>query len=71
MLARRLTTILPTMPLTEALETTRIHSIAGQTGAHTVFVTTRLCGVPRHTIVRLFAGSWRRSRALSRPAVAY
>ena len=32
MLARRLTTILPAMTLTEAIETTRIHSVAGRTG---------------------------------------
>jgi magnesium chelatase family protein len=35
MLARRLTTILPAMSLAEALETTRIHSVAGLTGART------------------------------------
>jgi predicted ATPase with chaperone activity len=32
MLARPLTTILPAMTLTEAIETTRIHSVAGLTG---------------------------------------
>jgi predicted ATPase with chaperone activity len=32
-LATRRTTILPTMTLPEALETTRIHSVAGLTGA--------------------------------------
>jgi predicted ATPase with chaperone activity len=32
MLARRLTTILPDMTLPEAIETTRIHSVAGLTG---------------------------------------
>jgi hypothetical protein len=35
MLARRLTTILPAMRLAEALETTRIHRVAGLTGART------------------------------------
>ena len=35
MLARRLTTILPAMTLAEAIETTRIHSVAG----HTTLVT--------------------------------
>jgi magnesium chelatase family protein len=30
-LARRLTTILPAMSVAEALETTRIHSVAGET----------------------------------------
>src|ERR671924_1738442 len=33
MLARRLTTILPVMSLAEALETTRIHRVAGLAGA--------------------------------------
>jgi magnesium chelatase family protein len=42
MLARRLTTILPAMTLAEAIETTRIHSVAGLTGAHAAFVTTGL-----------------------------
>ena len=32
MLARRLTTILPAMTLAEAIETTRIHRVAGRTG---------------------------------------
>src|SRR5919108_161871 len=50
MLARRLTTILPAMTLAEALETTRIHSVAGLTGARTVLVTTRPCRAPHHTI---------------------
>jgi predicted ATPase with chaperone activity len=35
-LARRLTTILPPLTLAEALETTRIHRVAGLTGARTV-----------------------------------
>jgi magnesium chelatase family protein len=39
MLARRLTTILPAMTLAEALETTRIHSVAGLTGDRTALVT--------------------------------
>jgi magnesium chelatase family protein len=50
MLARRLTTILPTMTLAEALETTRIHSVAGLTGARTALVTTRPFRAPHHTI---------------------
>jgi magnesium chelatase family protein len=41
MLARRLTTILPAMTLAEAIETTRIHRVAGLTGARTAVVTTR------------------------------
>jgi magnesium chelatase family protein len=39
MLARRLTTILPSMTLAEAIETTRIHRVAGLTGARTAFMT--------------------------------
>jgi predicted ATPase with chaperone activity len=46
MLARRLTTILPAMTLAEALETTRIHRVAGLTGARTALVTTRPCRAP-------------------------
>jgi magnesium chelatase family protein len=41
MLARRLTTILPDMTLAEAMETTRIHSVAGLTGDRAALVTTR------------------------------
>jgi hypothetical protein len=50
MLARRLTTILPTMTIPEALETTRIHRVAGLTGARTAMVTTRPFRAPHHTI---------------------
>jgi magnesium chelatase family protein len=50
MLARRLTTILPAMTLPEAIETTRIHSVAGLTGDRTAFVTTRPFRAPHHTI---------------------
>ena len=50
MLARRLTTILPAMSLAEALETTRIHRVAGLTGERTAVVTTRPFRAPHHTI---------------------
>jgi magnesium chelatase family protein len=50
MLARRLTTILPAMSLAEALETTRIHRVAGLTGARTALVTTRPLRAPHHTL---------------------
>jgi hypothetical protein len=50
MLARRLTTILPAMPLAEALETTRLHRVAGLTGARTAVVTARPCRAPPQTI---------------------
>jgi magnesium chelatase family protein len=50
MLAHRLTTILPAMTLPEAVETTRIHRVAGRTGARTALVTARPCRAPHHTI---------------------
>ena len=50
MLARRLTTILPAMTLAEALETTRIHRVAGLTCDRTALVTTRPCRAPHHTL---------------------
>ena len=50
MLARRLTTILPALTMAEAIETTRIHSVAGLTGALTTLVTTRPFRAPHHTI---------------------
>jgi magnesium chelatase family protein len=50
MLARRLTTILPAMTLAEAIETTRIHRVAGRTGAWTALVTTRPFRTPHQTI---------------------
>jgi magnesium chelatase family protein len=40
MLARRLTTLLPAMTLAKAIETTRIHRVAGLTGARTALFTT-------------------------------
>jgi magnesium chelatase family protein len=50
MLARRLTPMLPARRLAEALETTRIHRVAGLTGSRTAVVTTRPCHAPHHTI---------------------
>jgi magnesium chelatase family protein len=50
MLGRRLTTILPAMSLADALETTRIHCVAGLTVARTAVVTTRPFRAPHHTI---------------------
>jgi Magnesium chelatase, subunit ChlI len=50
MLARRLTTLRPAMILAEAIEPTRIHSVAGLTGNRTAVVTTRPCRAPHHTI---------------------
>jgi Magnesium chelatase, subunit ChlI len=50
MLARRLTILLPEMTLAEAIETTRIHCVAGLTGDRTELVTTRPFRAPHHTI---------------------
>jgi magnesium chelatase family protein len=50
MLAKRLPTILPPMNLYEALETTKIHSVAGKMGKHTGLVATRPFRSPHHTI---------------------
>jgi magnesium chelatase family protein len=50
MLARRLTTILPAMSLAEAIETTRIHRVAGLIGDRTALGTTRPCRTPHHPI---------------------
>jgi magnesium chelatase family protein len=59
MLARRLTTILPAMSLAEALETTRIHRVAGLTGARTAVVTTRPFRAPPHPIADVgLIGGW-------------
>ena len=46
MLARRLTTIPPAMTLAEAIETTRIHRVAGLSGNGMALVTTRPCRAP-------------------------
>jgi magnesium chelatase family protein len=50
MLAKRLPTILPPLSLAEALETTKIHSVAGKMGKHTSLVTLRPFRSPHHTI---------------------
>ena len=50
MLAKRLPTILPPLTLNEALETTKIHSVAGRIGADSTLITTRPFRSPHHTI---------------------
>ncbi|MCC7505286.1 MAG: YifB family Mg chelatase-like AAA ATPase [Saprospiraceae bacterium] len=50
MLARRLPTILPPLTLHEALETTKIHSVAGVLPGDSALVTTRPFRAPHHTI---------------------
>jgi magnesium chelatase family protein len=50
MLARRLPSILPPLSLHEALETTKIHSVAGKLSAADALVTIRPFRAPHHTI---------------------
>jgi len=50
MLAKRLPTILPPLTVAEALETTKIHSVAGKVGKNTSLVCTRPFRSPHHTI---------------------
>ncbi|PWK72474.1 magnesium chelatase family protein [Mucilaginibacter oryzae] len=50
MLARRLPSILPPLSLYEALETTKIHSVAGKLSAADALVTVRPFRSPHHTI---------------------
>ena len=50
MLAKRLPTILPPLTLQEALETTKIHSVAGKIGAQVSLLSRRPFRSPHHTI---------------------
>ncbi|HRW98160.1 MAG TPA: YifB family Mg chelatase-like AAA ATPase, partial [Cyclobacteriaceae bacterium] len=50
MLAKRLPSILPPLTLNEALETTKIHSVAGKLGTDATLLTTRPFRSPHHTI---------------------
>ena len=50
MLAKRLPSILPPLSLHEALETTKIHSVAGRLGKDASLMTTRPYRAPHHTI---------------------
>lgn len=50
MLAKRLPGIIPPLSLNEALETTKIHSVAGKTNSGTSLITRRPFRSPHHTI---------------------
>ncbi len=50
MLAKRLSSILPPLSLHEALETTKIHSVAGKLGTNAALISTRPYRSPHHTI---------------------
>lgn len=50
MMAKRLPTVMPPMTLEEALETTKIHSVAGNTGNNSALVSQRPFRSPHHTI---------------------
>src|SRR6188508_2745491 len=59
MLSKRIATIIPPMSLEEAIESTKIHSIAGLLNGDQAFVSTRPFRSPHHTIsdVGLLGGS--------------
>ena len=50
MLAKRVPSILPPLTMKEALETTKIHSVAGKMGANNSLMTVRPFRSPHHTI---------------------
>lgn len=50
MMAKRIPSILPPLSLAEALETTKIHSVAGKLGRGSMLMTTRPFRAPHHTV---------------------
>jgi magnesium chelatase family protein len=68
MLARRLPTILPSLSLEEALEVTKIHSVAGTLPAGQPLVSARPFRAPHHTVSdagMIGGGSWPRPGEVS------
>ena len=63
MLAKRLPTILPPLSLNEALETTKIHSVAGKMDHGSSLITMRTFRSPHHTISDVASRRWRRISA--------
>ena len=59
MLAKRLPTILPPLTLLEALETTKIHSVAGKIPENTGIISKRPFRSPHHTISELIVLKWK------------
>ena len=61
MLAKRLPSIIPPLSLDEALETTKIHSVAGHISGKTAILTQRPFRAPHHTVsdvALVGGGSW-------------
>lgn len=50
MMAKRIPSILPPLSLAEALETTKIHSVAGKLGRGSMLMTSRPFRAPHHTV---------------------
>jgi magnesium chelatase family protein len=58
MLARRLPTILPSISFDEAIETTKIHSVAGMLSEKDGRIGTRPFRAPHHAISNAEIGAW-------------